>query len=250
MEYSFNFNKFNPQSDKVPELFYEQCFYIISKAKSYINKRKPNELNYAISTINYLFDKKTKEFENLTEAAYITTPTILLNHSIQLFDINNQSDFPNATWPEYFAITALALISEINNLSNESNRDNSIYDYAGKCIVDAMELICWADRLTDKSSNDEFKQVSVENEVIKRLSDKNQIAAIQGWEEVNEFKFKYFDFIPSRQWKSFAESRRIFLRQYDKEIPKRITKLHRVLTDALREYRKKHPSIEQYFPNN
>ena len=109
MEYFFNFNKFNPQSDKVPELFYEQCAYIISKAKPYINKRNPNELNFAISTINYFlinselnyFESKTKELENIPAATYFITPTILLNHSINLFEIKN-CDFRDGQTYFYF----------------------------------------------------------------------------------------------------------------------------------------------------
>lgn len=245
MEYFFNFNKFNPLSGKIPELFYEQCFYIISKAKPYINKRNPKELNFAISTINHFlinselsyFESKSEEFKNTPVATYFITPTILLNRSINLFDIDNQDDFPNATWPEYFAITALALISEVNNLSNESNRDNLIYDYAGKYITEAMELVCWAERIYAK----DFIDGTPSEQAKKLLSDSNQKAAITRRQNELEYKQKYIEFYLSGTWKSYADCLRAFLDSPVNQPPKTIRNHDRVLKEALTAYIKKIP---------
>jgi hypothetical protein len=244
MEYFFNFNKFNLESGKIPKIFYEKCFYIISKAKPYIKKRNSKELKYAFSTINYLlnnselnyFELKTKESENIPAATYFITPTILLNHSIKLFDINNQSNFKNATWPEYFAISALALIAEIDHLSNYP-KELIDYEYAAKCLADAMECICWAERI---ESND-FKSSTPSEQAQIILSEKNQQAAIMRRQNEYEYKQQYIAFYLSGTWKTYAECLRAFLDSAANQPPATIRNHDRVLKEALTAYIKQFP---------
>jgi len=256
MQYYFNFNQFNPIKGEIPELYFENCKYIILKAREILKKRKKEELIFAIATINYLL--MSSEFSYFKEKIiysdknnienkykqYIITPALLLNYSRNRFDIKNQEEFKNANWSEYFAILSLALISEINNLANikkESNNSDYIYEYAGNLIGDSTEAICWAERI---EAEKDVKNTPSE-QVDKIISVRNQKAAIIRRQKEAEFKQEYIDYYLTGDWRTFTECLSSFLSHYKKEIPKTIRNQKRVLREALRAYLKDNPLLNK-----
>jgi len=106
----------------MPQLFGGQFNYIVGKARNILAKRSNKEIQFGLKTINWMYSHAERAYleamiielgkEDIT--VYIT-PTVVLAHQIDKFDIEGQKDFEKASWEEYFAILALALIGNAVN---------------------------------------------------------------------------------------------------------------------------------------
>lgn len=85
---------------------------IIPRAVALIEHRSRSEIEYGVSTLNYLLSPAISELisdRGSQSAIRVASPATFLRGSMAKISIIEQDSIPNATWPEYFAILALSL---------------------------------------------------------------------------------------------------------------------------------------------
>jgi hypothetical protein len=218
---SFNFNY--PLNKRTPKWFPKQSKEILKEVNSILKYRTKEEIEYAFLTINWIRERTNIElstninhfkgdeglefnpdFGNYRRKTNCS-PSKHLKRELKTIDITGQKHFPNATFSEYLAVLALALISELFNELNFSDskttkdkKDREIEDLktAGSILIDAKEAI----GLSEKFSKFPPQKEIVEKEANKLISLRHQENAIKG----NLAKRKIGDsFLRFRQSKEF-----------------------------------------------
>jgi hypothetical protein len=175
---SFNFNY--PLDKRTPKWFPNQSKEILKEVNSILKNRTKEEIEYAFLTINWIRKRTNIElstninhFKGNEELEFNPdfgnyrrktncSPSKHLKRELKTIDITGQKHFPKATFSEYFAVLALALISELFNESNFS--------------VDAKEAI----GLSEKFAKFPLKKEIVEEEANKLISLRHQENEIKG----------------------------------------------------------------------
>jgi len=116
-----SFNQFAPLNQPItPDTPYAfQLEMIAIRAREILAGRTEQQIRDALDTLDWILVEGRALLEQTALEAlsgpsdrdtYIMTDTRALKRYMPSFDISGQSTFPNATWPDYFAIMALAYI--------------------------------------------------------------------------------------------------------------------------------------------
>lgn len=261
MHFYYSFNSFNPMKGGMPELFGGQFKYIADKARNILAKRSIREIQFGLKTINWMYSHAELAYleamiielgkEDIT--VYIT-PTVVLAHQIDKFDITEQVDLPNAQWEEYFAILALALIGNAVNYEKndypylrlkkteiEKIRQESI----GDALADAMEAVCYAESIISKNEFIRENSKIIKEVVNTQIGLRNKYAAIVRYTPKNIIKRRFVDFYIKGQFEVFSFAVKEFYEELSedqrKEIcdtTKQVDEQINNLTRALKRYMK------------
>lgn len=165
MQFIDSFRQFDPIKGELKGRFPIILNDMVKRARSLIKGRTLKEINYAVSTINYLLFKPENssdptddssvdvietvdlsefidEFHNLQAKERLFGPAQVLLEQIKEFDLSDQESFPKAKSEEYFAILTLAAIGELYWLYKE---DDEITVATVGLAVEAMEALTIAE---------------------------------------------------------------------------------------------------------
>lgn len=252
---SFYFNY--PLPKKKTEWFPNQSKEIINKAKGILKNRKNKEINYALSTINWLREGenariiektvKSNPQEEMTlisdfgnyERSNQSSPAQTLFEQLKEYDISGQKDLPKAKYSEYFAVLALALICELFNEFNfeesksfKDKKDKVISNLKiSACIImDAMEAISFA----------EFYSWNIEDKIKKDRSLRGQSAAIKSHGKTNQIKLRFINFYRSKKFLKKIHAVREFIKTLNENERKLFSpdNIERFFSNAIRDYEK------------
>jgi hypothetical protein len=132
-----------------------------------LSGRSLDELTDGLDTLTWMLEEGEKlqeqeayrRIEDHGEDAVVIARNKALKLYMPLFDISNQHRFPNATWPDYFALMALAEIGlaldspdnhDIKALYASVNIDPDIADTQSRNLIDeylveSLEAVCYAE---------------------------------------------------------------------------------------------------------
>ena len=178
MQFINPFQQFNPIKGDLKGPFPIILGDMVKRARNIVKGRTLEEIEYAVSTINYLLNKA----EYSSEIKFFG-PAQLLLERIKEFDLSNQDSFPKAKWEEYFAILALAAIGELYWCYKEE--DEITFATIG-LAVEAMEA------LTIAAASD-LAIPELEDGLRKQISLRNRKNAILQHAVVNAWKPKFRD---------------------------------------------------------
>ncbi|MCW8889354.1 MAG: hypothetical protein OQL20_01685 [Sedimenticola sp.] len=177
-----SFNQFAPLSDTIDPAapFGFQLDLVAIRARELLNKRNEKQITDALDTLSWVLEEGRQLQEQTALNAlddesdrdsYVLTDTNALRLYMPYFDIQGQSSFPNATWPEYFAILALAQIGAAQDESGgdlmketlssigvdpetvTSQREILRLDY----LLQATEAVATAELMAEKQSTHQQK---------------------------------------------------------------------------------------------
>lgn len=166
------------------------------------------------------------------------SPTQMLKKELVKYNISNQPNFPNATYSEYFAILAIALVGEtldeFNFLLQElpkNKKDKEIFllKVSGAIAFEAMEAIGMAEiHLKNDEIIKETKKLKLEEWRIKRHG------------PILELEMEFINYYLSGSFPSRREAARRFYNNLPEKKKKLLTPDNavRTLTDALRKFEK------------
>lgn len=124
----FKLEKYNEDFDLIHgELPKSLVFYFgdqLNRARNILKQRNPDEIRYAIESLDWMLQKGSELLFAYIEDAFKTKNMVFTSRvlALKLFkdgiDLDNQESFPNATWSEYFAILTIAYIVEMLYIKN------------------------------------------------------------------------------------------------------------------------------------
>ena len=201
MQFINPFQQFDPIKGELKGRFPIILNDMFERARKIIKSRTLVEINYAVSTINYLLYKaeSDSDLKDNNKVSVIETgdlnkfinkfvksqyesmqfsPARVLLNQIKESDLYDQDSFPKAKWEEYFAVLALAAIGEMYWIYKE---DPVITIGTVGLAVEAMEAITIAEApdLAIPTLNKGLK---------KQISLKNSENAIRGHAALNAWK--------------------------------------------------------------
>jgi len=116
-----SFDNFSPLNEEIdtstPYGFHVEMIAI--RARKLLANRTNEQLKESLDTLSWILEEGTKIEERAADEAlsdesdrdtYVITSTNALRSYMPLFDIKDQATFPEAQWPEYFALLSLAYI--------------------------------------------------------------------------------------------------------------------------------------------
>lgn len=178
MIYPGAFHFFDPQKGQFPHLFSGHFQYIAEKARIILEKRSNEEIENAFKTIiriinigrSHSFDDWIDKTDG-EEQDFYEKPVFYLKQQIDSFNISQKEPIKNATWQEYFAILALALIGHAKTIEKvkhphwgrtQKENDELNHDLIANCLADAFEAVDFAQSLIDseKDLKKEMKALS------------------------------------------------------------------------------------------
>lgn len=261
---SFNFNY--PLNKRTPKWFPKQSKEILKEVNSILKYRTKEEIEYAFLTINWIRERTNIElstninhFKGDEELEFNPdfgnyrrktncSPSKHLKRELKTIDITGQKHFPNATFSEYLAVLALALISELFNELNFSDskttkdkKDREIEDLktAGSILIDAKEAI----GLSEKFSKFPPQKEIVEKEANKLISLRHQENAIKGHQPKSEIGDSFLRFWQTKEFPTDISAINRFVEALSKKQKEILPNDHeRFFRNKLRKFRKNNPS--------
>lgn len=234
------FQYFDPLKGEVPNHPLDSFEYTADKARKILRNRNQSKILFGYQTISLLIKEAENEsiipLSESEEKIVFLSPTISLKSKMD-FDISNQPEYPNASWPEYFAILALALIGEVKHYEIKSEEDfdeNTKTEAIESLATDATEAITYAESLIEKTR--------AENEIIKKQEDKARLNRQKGGSSKNKkgnrLKQKFIEFYRNGTIESRSHAAECFIKRYkaDFENVFKESNRKRALLDGLREY--------------
>lgn len=215
------FKYFDPKKGELPGLFADQFKDIAKKARSFLNHRNVDEIDFGLKTIIWIINKRkvnpvttwilqtggedTTVFEN---------PVFYLKDQIQICDISGQALFKKASWQEYFSILALALIgkAKINEhykapftgyLNSEMNKRNRAI--VTDCLAKAKEAIGITDSFSE-SKTIKYVPSEIEKKDKKKTLLRNKNAEIISFNEKRKIKDNFVIFWQSHHFMTKADA--------------------------------------------
>lgn len=142
------------------------------RARAILKNRNNDEIVYAIESLDWMLKEGSEHLfvetmEALKTQDGVTTDRIkALNALMQNIELENQPSFPNATWPEYFAVLALAYIAEAlhpenwapsnvspsdTHITEQTQILNLFHSVVPHWPIEAMDAVCYAERLQSEA---------------------------------------------------------------------------------------------------
>lgn len=198
------FKHFNPKTGDVPQFFTHKFTIIAERARELLKARSKPQIRAAWEAIQWMsHDAKIQKliWAQLTrEAEAIDNDQFLRDNSVtysdvacliacrELLNVGDYKKFPNGTWPEYFAVLALAHIGlacadEHHNRKRKSFESEDIYenllrDLEGHWAINAMEAITAAEWIKREELLQSTQSSRILDEHKKRTSLQASAAAI------------------------------------------------------------------------
>lgn len=127
------FRHFNPfEKPDQPRWDYD---LIVDRAMRYLKNRSLEELQYGLETLHTLtlqyrsvgFSRVIEDERNQGKRELHVTEADYLRAAMEDFDISGQEKFPNATWPEYFALLALSHVGEAISTIKDMQPERDVF---------------------------------------------------------------------------------------------------------------------------
>jgi len=250
VNFHYSFNSFNPKKGEMPQLFGGQFQYIADKARAILDKRSIEEIQFGLKTINWIyFEAQQNYIESMVitcgkdDATFYITPTAVLAGQIDKFDIAGQMDFPRAKWEEYFAILALALISNAVNYEKieypylrltKKEIEKVKQDSIGDALADAMEAVCYAESIISKMEIVKQNQKIIKEASHAQVRLRNKYTAIARHTPNNRIKRRFLKFYEKGQFKVFAYAVKEFYKELSEEERKEICETEKQIDEQIR----------------
>lgn len=134
MAYLNAFEHFNPLTGAIPSgltaLFQES----VDRARIILKRRSIKEIVYGLESLDWMLQKGSELFRPTVirgvdpdkRERYYSSDAKGLCLYLDYFEIKGQPSFPDATWPEYFAILALSFAGEAINVSRSPITDSHL----------------------------------------------------------------------------------------------------------------------------
>lgn len=248
------FDHFDPIDGAAPTIGGTNLGYITTRARRILRQRDSAGVKHAMTTLNWMMHQEDRELivqtmKGRNEDASYLSPTLILRYQMQLFDIGGQVEFPDATWPEYFAILSLALVGNVyrpplalrtNKNLSEAEISIRFREYAGQLCTDAMEAICFAELLLEKG--DQPEQQNADDRL--RLAD--SIDEIAAFERREQLKLEFLNYFLTHRHRSFVDAARAYLKQLspEKRALMQDSTAMATLTDTLRAFEERSRAFE------
>lgn len=86
---------------------------LVLRARGLLHDRTPDQVRYALEAVNFILENPENDGATDTPSAP-DSPFLAarLHRCAARYDIDEVSEFPNATWTELFAVLALGLLEE------------------------------------------------------------------------------------------------------------------------------------------
>lgn len=148
----------------------------IRRARQILSGRTRAELDYALSSLDWMLDKGSERLlpealASIRKSGHSDSETLSRTKALKMLvddiDISDQSHFPNATWADYFAALALAFVGEFlcdNNFRPALNGSSSVVPTLNAHVerphglfrtdhaLEAMEAVCYAEQLRHEAA--------------------------------------------------------------------------------------------------
>jgi len=153
-DYDENFNVVN---GKLPLVIESHFGDQMDRAREILKGRDLAELHYGLDSLDWMLQKGSElqnehSFKITNEKEYCVISRV---KALKLFaddvDITDQTQFPNATWADYFALLTLAYVREVLHPGNSKGADLEKFIFTGSYPFDidfpieCMEAICIAE---------------------------------------------------------------------------------------------------------
>lgn len=141
------------------------------RAQRILAGRSPEELDYGFESLDWLLREGGRLFErDILDGAYGDEVFINRTKALQAFqprfELLGQKAFPNATWPEYFALLALACVGEqlfemanarpippvLEGVMSEADATRQRERHLRDLALESMEAVCYAERLISEAA--------------------------------------------------------------------------------------------------
>lgn len=248
------FNHFDPMDGAPPTVGGINLGYITTRARKILKNRDSAAIKYAMTTLNWILHQEDRELilqtmKNRNEDVSYLSPTLILRYQMQLFDISDQAEFNHAAWAEYFAILSLALVGNVyraplalrtNKNLSEAEISLRFREYAGQLCTDAMEAICFAEMLIEKTEQPGTNDVGSRTRLADAYDD------ILAFDRREQLKADFLTFFLAHSFKNFMEAARTYLEQLspDKKAAMQDSTAMATLTDALRAFEERSRAFE------
>ena len=159
------FDRFDPLTGRAPRLFYEHFSNIAYRSREIVGFRNMDELRGGVELVAWMLAQMQRERREWGSAEKSPKIQWIDEHDYSAvgefferrlkFDIEGQSHFEHARWPDLFAVLALALVGMAHveerrpaapaeqSHENQEGRLAAVAGYA----IDAMEAVQYAERL-------------------------------------------------------------------------------------------------------
>ncbi|KAF0190956.1 MAG: hypothetical protein FD165_2195 [Gammaproteobacteria bacterium] len=248
------FEHFDPILGAAPTIGGTNLGYIATRARKILQRRDSAAVRYAMPTLNWILHQEDRDLIVRTitrkneDASYLS-PTLILRYQMQLFDISGQIEFPDATWPEYFAVLSLALVGNVyrpplalrsNRKLSESEISIRFREYAGQLSTDAMEAICFAELLLEKTGQ------AAEHDPDGQIRIADSLDDVKTFEQREQLKLDFLAFFLAKKFKSFTDAAQAYLKQLGPEEKKAVQNSTAIATlaDALRAFEERSRAFE------
>jgi hypothetical protein len=230
------FRYFNPKTGEAPEFFNHMFSQIIERARALLDKRTQLQIRAAWKAIQWMSEDERIESQKwerlLREAespagqpiAYDPTSdsdTGRLMACREIIDVSDYKKFPNGSWPEYFAVLALAhtgLACDDEHRRKPRRRvedadryENHMRDIDGHWAIHAMEAITTAEWIKREELLLHSQSSLVLDEHKKRISLQARSAAIARHSKTDALKREFIKYRLSNSDLSAAAAARQFL---------------------------------------
>ncbi len=152
--YDENFDFLN---GKIPGIIETAFGDQMDRAREILKNRNLAEIHYGLDSLDWMLKKGSEllikhssRVANEKGHCVVSRVKALILLSEEI-DISNQTQFPNATWADYFAILTLAYVGEVLHSGNTGvqNLDDFVfkgqYPYMLDWPIECMEAICTAE---------------------------------------------------------------------------------------------------------
>ncbi len=223
VDYSeYVFRLYDPLTSKsgdlsLPQPYQNKIFDLILRSRKILKKRNLEEIYFAV---NALHEMNSIIIYGLPEddstPKYAPDYIVPYPEFMSVFNISQLDEFPDATWPEFFAISALICIGII---LESFDREDPTFEqsigledavdwsyFAFETTLNAVEAITYAESLIDMHS-------TIDEEGKKKISLKNRNAINIRHSTKNAIKDEFVESYNSDSTSSKAESARRFYKK-------------------------------------
>jgi hypothetical protein len=260
LPYATAFDRFDPKEGYYVEYFNTFFPDISDRARKLLNHRSRDEIKAAALIIDWLINEQCRErmFDALLkdataldegrfeESTWPTGPTKELLHCLDLIELDDKEDFPNATAAEFVAVLALCLAGlayeaqENMKKKGFSGFQSRYWSQTGSFAIEAMEAIVTAEFLTQGDRAHQGAHL-VEHAVKHKISLQASRAARKRFEPISRLKHEFINWygehIEAGKFHSRAQAAQQFYDSLPPDKKKLLTpsNAQRTLLDALRD---------------
>jgi hypothetical protein len=258
----YRFKYFDPLAGDGPDSLSFEAQRIIDRARFLLTNRTMADIHAGLALLNWLFDDsvskrhlqlledearkedeatetEAKRGKPAEENPSVLAPSII-HHEIASdvfsllscrdgIDLTGYKDFPNATWPEVFAILSLACIDkacEDEALYSERTRSSAsddmdferLYGHVSFWLIEAMEALVVGEVMVHEDTAVNKTREETTQAHKKKRSLEAQRAAIKRHAKNNALYEEFAEFYEIGSFKSVRNAAQIFCERYTKKV--------------------------------